>query len=98
MSGITEIFLGITIVGIIMTVKVLMDGYRDLNFLKAKITALKDSTIDSQTQLVTQSDENKDIETALQEIKTEVEELSKKEKDMNDQITTLRTDLDGNKR
>ena len=82
MSGITEIFLGITIVGIIMTVKVLMDGYRDLNFLKAKITALKDSTIDSQTQLVTQSDENKDIETALQEIKTEVEELSKKEKDM----------------
>ena len=80
MSGITEIFLGITIVGIIMTVKVLMDGYRDLNFLKAKITALKDSTIDSQTQLVTQSDENKDIETALQEIKTEVEELSKKRK------------------
>ena len=75
MSGITEIFLGITIVGIIMTVKVLMDGYRDLNFLKAKITALKDSTIDSQTQLVTQSDENKDIETALQEIKTEGEEL-----------------------
>lgn len=97
MSGITQIFLGIMLVGIIMTMKVVMDGLQEITLLNDKITAYRASTLDCQTQLSDQEAENEEIETTLQGIKAEVETLSEKEKEQNNEINTLRTDLDGNK-
>lgn len=97
MSGVTEIFLGIIIVGIIMTVKVVMDGFQAITQLNDKITAFRASTLHCQTQLADQDQENEDLDRAKQELKEEVDTLSAEEKEMNREITTLRTDLDGHK-
>lgn len=97
MSGITHIFLGIIIVGIIMTMKVIMDGFQAITLLNDKITALRASTNNCQTQLALQEEENKGLEDELQSLKSEVEELVSKEKNMNKEIQTLRSDLDGPK-
>lgn len=97
MSGITQIFLGIMLVGIIMTMKVVMDGLQAITLLNDKITALRASTYNCQTQLSDQEKENAEIETTLQELKAEVEMLSEQEKERNNEIKTLRTDLDGHK-
>ena len=97
MSGITQIFLGVMLVGIIMTVKVVMDGLQEITLIKDKIAALRASTFDCETQLHDQEVEIEEIETTLREIKSAVDKLSEKEKEMNGEINTLRTDLDGNK-
>lgn len=97
MSGITQIFLGIIIVGIIMTMKVIMDGFQAVTVLNDKITALRASTKNCQMQLALQEEENKELEGSLQELKGEVEKLVTDEKNMNQEIKTLRADLDGHK-
>jgi len=97
MSGITQIFLGIIIVGIIMTMKVIMDGFQAVTLLNDKITALRASTKNCQMQLAVQEEENKELEGSLQELKEEVEKLTSDEKNMNQEIRTLRTELDGHK-
>ena len=97
MSGMTEIFLGIIIVGIIMTVKVVMDGFQSITQLNDRITAFRESTRHCEMQLETQNQENADLEMTMQTLKDEVDKLSTQEKEMNREITTLRTDLDGHK-
>lgn len=97
MSGITQIFLGIIIVGIIMTMKVIMDGFQAVTVLNDKITALRASTKNCQMQLTVQEEENKELEGSLQELKGEVEKLVTDEKNMSQEIKTLRADLDGHK-
>lgn len=92
-----QYLLGIIIVGIIMTVKVVMDGFQAITHLNDKITALRASTRNCQEQLALQAEENQALEDDLTEVKSEVEALTQKEKEMNTQILTLRTDLDGNK-
>jgi peptidoglycan hydrolase CwlO-like protein len=97
MSGMTQVFLGIIVVGIIMTMKVIMDGIQAITLLNDKITALRTSTFNCHTQLSDQEVENKEVETTLAEIKSEVEKLSEQEREINGEIKDLRTDLDGPK-
>ncbi|MFT5368929.1 MAG: peptidoglycan hydrolase CwlO-like protein [Candidatus Latescibacterota bacterium] len=93
MSSITQIFLGIMLVGLIMSMKVIMDGLQAVTLLKDKITALRIAIQDAKTQLLVQENENKEIEATLQEIKAEVDKLSEKEKEIDSEIKTLRTDF-----
>jgi len=93
MSSITQIFLGIMLVGLVMSMKVIMDGLQAVTLLKDKITALRIAIQDAKTQLLVQENENKEIEATLQEIKAEVDKLSEKEKEIDSEIKTLRTDF-----
>ncbi len=97
MSGAAEIFLGITIVGLIMTVKVVMDGLKSVTQLNDNIATLRASTKESELRLEDQEKENEELEKEMQEIKAEVDKLVEKEKEMDTDIKNLRTDLDGHK-
>ncbi|MGA1195710.1 MAG: hypothetical protein ACO36I_04305 [Candidatus Latescibacterota bacterium] len=97
MSGAAEIFLGITIVGLIMTVKVVMDGLKSVTQLNDNIATLRASTKESELLLEDQEKANAELERDMQEIKAEVDKLVEKEKEMDTNIKALRTDLDGHK-
>ena len=97
MTGITQFFLGIIIVGLIMSVKVILDGFTAVGILNERITALRTAIEDSKAQLLIQEKENLEGEESLQKGKEAVEELAKKEKNMIDEINALRIDLDGDK-
>ena len=97
MSGAAEIFLGITIVGLIMTIKVVMEGFKTVTQINDNIATLRASTKECELRLEDQEKENEEHEKEMQTIKAEVEQLSDKEKEMDRDIKQLRTDLDGHK-
>lgn len=97
MSGAAEIFLGIIIVGLIMTVKVVMEGFKTMTQLNDNIATLRASTKECELRLEDQEKENEEREKEMQEIKAEVDKLSEKEKEMDTDIKQLRIDLDGYK-
>ena len=97
MSGISQIFLGITVVGLIMTVKVVMDGLQALTVISDKIAAFQEATRQCKIHTDTKVEESKEAEEKLQEITAEVEKLTVTEKEMGAQVRALRADLDRNK-
>lgn len=92
-----HVFLGITVVGIVMTMKVIIDGLHEIGEITERITALRASTRNCLEQVEDEGRKAQDIETEVQQIKTAVEELDRKEKEMNATIRSLRADLDGQK-
>lgn len=91
----THVFLGITIVGIILAVKVVLDGLQTLAGINDRISAVKIATQSCLAQKAEEEARVTEKERQVQELKTEVEQLVQKEKDTNAEIRGLRTELDG---
>lgn len=91
----THVFLGITIIGIILAVKVVLDGLQAVASLKDRISGLKTSIQSCQAQTAQEEKLVRESEGQLQALKTEVEQLAQKEKDINAEIRSLKSELDG---
>ena len=94
---ITQIFLGITVIGIIMTVKVVVDGLQEAAALTDSINALRLSRGQCERQLAEEQEKTQVLEQNREQVKATVLEMEQKEKEMNNQIRALRAGLEGQK-
>ena len=89
-----QVFLGLIIVGLAMTAKVILDGLRAVNERRDRITALRTATQQAQVELDTQTAETEEAEEEMEALKSEVTELNQEEKEMSEEIGKLRSQLD----
>ncbi|MDP6040314.1 MAG: hypothetical protein QGG64_17310 [Candidatus Latescibacteria bacterium] len=88
-----QIFLGVIIVGLIMTMKVVMDSLRIMRDINAEINQFRTSTQTCRAQIEIEEKQSAELALEVSQIQAEVNELTQKEKDMNKQIGQLRNDL-----
>ena len=91
----TQVFLGIIVVGIILAVKVILEGFQTVTGLNDKISGMQIATQNCKTLIAEEDAKLKETETHLQELRAEVEQLTQEEKDINSEIRNLHTELDG---
>jgi ubiquinone biosynthesis protein UbiJ len=93
----THVFLGVTIVGLIMTMKVIMDGLHAVAEINDRIAALRISTQHYMAQKLEEESKIAAAESEVAQIKSEVGQLEETEKNINSHIQDLRATLDGRK-
>lgn len=94
---ISQVFLGIIIVGIIMTVKVVVDGMQEVAALTDSINALRLSIQQCERQIEEEQEKTRVLEQDMEQVKATVLEMEQKEKEINNQIRALRAGLEGQK-
>lgn len=93
----THVFLGIIIVGLVMAMKVILDGLQAVAQINDKIAALRISTHQYEAQKFDEETKVATIESEVAQVKSEVVQLESLEKEINQQIKDLRNSLDGKK-
>jgi len=93
-----HVYLGVIIVGLILTMKVVMEGIKDLSDRKLSIDNLRASTHNCKEQIAKTEEDGRAKALQVSQLQEEVKGLTEKEKDMTSEISTLRKTLDGGQR
>ncbi len=92
-----HVFLGIIIVGLVMTMKVILDGLHVVAEIHDRIAALRISTQHYVAQKLEEENKAAATESEVAQIKSEVGQLEETEKNINRHIQDLHATLDGRK-
>lgn len=94
----THVYLGVIIVGLILTMKVVMDSLKVIGDRKLEIGSLQASTHSCRDQIAETEKEGAELAQQIAQLQGEVEELTQREKDMQKEIKDLRGALEGGQR
>lgn len=89
-----QIYLGVIIVGLILTMKVVMDSLKIMRNLNIEIDDLRASTQTCEKHIEREELLGAELALRVSELQTHVNELIQTEKDMNGRIRQLRNNLE----
>ena len=98
MSGMEHVYLGLILVGVGLTFKVVSDGLREVNEFKGKLTQYRAASEQCHLKTVDVDTKSQKVEALVSDLKSEVKTLDEKARSVDLRVRSLKKKLERGKR